>query len=407
MEDFEKIKSICVQDNEISREVIDDFLIYYVAARYNMEREMNRIFALYSHVTREFQEEWVAMLKAQYIAHKIFKHGGLIRKLLNHRAMQDLSEEEKRFLQKQTRYPWRFSFSEIIDIPAEEFFVMRDVFSEEKFLLYSPGTKKILKEHGISLWFNLIAYNGACWVTYGPIAHYSSFDADDIYFFATEHNPYIEFDEEVMEDVERNPVPYMMLLSGARYPVFVHKKDIIVHNLSEFDLDDLDGKTLSDGFKREYNQGVYWLKLKRWGNHPHFSQAYYDEKNKIILLHAMTDRGYHALVRGLNKYGYDFPEFPSIRVKPSMIETAEFILKKKITLNEYEELFSVETNEEDKEIIDKLNVLLKLALPAINAGESPDIEALAKKTGVDVETARDLIEQAIKKFEDLERKKGV
>lgn len=46
---------------------------------------------------------------------------------------------------------------------------------------------------------------------------FQSFGPDDIFFFATEKNPDIEDESEVQEDIENDPLPYMMLLSGAAY----------------------------------------------------------------------------------------------------------------------------------------------------------------------------------------------
>jgi len=48
--------------------------------------------------------------------------------------------------------------------------------------------------------------------------------------------------------------------------------------------------------------------------------------------------------------------------------------------------------------IDKINKLMELILPDINAGRVPDIEAVARQAGVDLETAKDLIRQIMKKF---------
>ena len=404
MQSFEKIKTICEETSSISSVVIDEFLLYYAAAQNNLERVMNRRFARYSHVTEEFKKEWINMLKAQYIVHEIFREGGMIKKLLNHSALQNLLKKEREFLEKQSERPWRFSFSVIADRPAEEFFTMVDVFDGYEYLLYSPGISKIIHEQGMRVWFNLIGYNGACWQSYGPIGAYKSFDPDDIYFFATEVNPEIEYDEDVLADVERDPLPYMMLLSGSEYPVTVHKEDEIVITMAEYDLDKLDTMSLSQSFKREYNAGVYRLSLKRKGGPPHFSQAYYDENEKIILLSAMTDRGFQALVNNINKYGFHFSEEPFIRVHPAMLIVTEKILKRKITLNKYEELFSIDSSEEEKEEMEKLNNFLHMAMDAINEGGEPDIEALARKTGVDVETARDLFRQVMKKFKDMDKK---
>jgi len=95
---------------------------------------------------------------------------------------------------------------------------MEDVFSDQEFLLYSPGVTKTLEDQSIILWFNLISFNGACWQSFGPIGTYKSFEPDDIFFFATELNPEIADEQELLANLEENPIPYMMLLSGGNYP---------------------------------------------------------------------------------------------------------------------------------------------------------------------------------------------
>jgi len=400
MKNYEAIRTICEENSRRSSTVIDEFLIYYAASRNNLEPKMNQRFAAYSHVTRKLKKEWVNMLKSQYIAHKIFRKDGLIEKYLNHAALQRFSREEMSFLKKQTIQPWRFSFSVITNEPADDFFIMEDVYSGEQYTLFSPGITKLVKEQSAVLWFNLIGYNGACWQSFGPIGAYTSFEPDDIFFFATELRPEIEDEAGIQEDVENNPVPYMMLLSGANYPVTFHKNDQFVQVMSEYDLDAINTRDLRKSFKTEYNDGIYRFTLKGWGDHPHFANAYFDERERAIVLTAMTDRGFRALVAGLNEYGNDFSDEPFIRVNPSMLLTAQDILKKKITLNEYDELFKQEPSVQVQGELDKLNAFMAMVLPDINAGREPDIEAHAKKAGVDVETARELVQSLIDRLDN-------
>lgn len=380
--------------------MIDEFLIYYAANRNNLEREMNQRLSAYSHVTRKFEKEWVNMLKSQYIAHKIFRKEGLIRKILNHSALKRLDRKEMSFLEQQAKQPWRFSFSVITGKPAKDFFNMDEVFSGEQFILFSPGITKVLKEQPAILCFNLIGYNGACWQSYGPIGAYKSFEPDDIFFFAIELKPEIEDETGILEDVENNPIPYMMLLSGANFPLTFHQNDQLVQVMSEYNLDAINTKNLRKSFKPEYNDGVYRFTLKGWGDHPYFANAYFDEIERRIILTASTDRGFRALVAGLSDYGYDFSDEPFIRVNPSMLLTAKDILKKEIVLNEYDDLFKKEPSEEVQGELDKLNDLMAMVLPDINAGRKPDIEALARRAGVDVDTARDLIQNIIDKLDN-------
>lgn len=405
MKNFETIKLICEENSKISDKVIDEFLLYYAAERNNLEHEMDQRFAVYKHITKKLQIEWTNKLKSQYIVHKIFKKDGLIKSYLNHTALKKLDIKERNWLYSQAEQSWRFSFSIIKKRPAESFFLMEDVFSNQEFLLYSPGVKKTLEDQSIILWLNLISYNGACWQSFGPIGAYKSFEPDDIFFFATELNPDIADEQQLLANLEYNPVPYMMLLSGANFPMTYNKKDQLVQVIAEYDLETINTKGLTKSFKTEYNKGVYRLSLKNWSDPPHYAQAYFDEKKKIILLFAMTDRGFSALTEGLNEYGYNFSDDPHIRVNLPMVITASDILKRKIRLIEYDYLFSKETSPSDQENIAKLNTFFGLVMPALNAGREPDIDALAVKAGVDIQTARDLYKQIMTKFNKMDKRK--
>lgn len=399
MKDFETIKIICEENSKISAKVIDQFLLHYAAERNNLEQEMEQRFETYKHITSQFHKEWTNRLKAQYLIHRIFKKDGLIKSYINHTALKILDIRARKFLEFQAAHEWKFSFSVIKEPLTENFFIMEDVFSDQEFLLHSPGVTKTLEDQSVTLWLNLISYNGACWQSYGPIGAYKSFEPDDIFFFATELKPGISNEEELLASLEQNPVPYMMLLLGANIPPVYNKKDQLVHAIAEYDLDFINTKNLTKSFNTEYNKGVYRLALKNWSKSPHFSQAYYDENKKIILLSSMTDRGFKALTEGLNEYELDFSSDPLLRVNLSMLTYTEDILKRKIKLNEYEELFSKGTSASDQGNLDKLNTLIGLVLPDINAGHEPDIESLAAKAGVDITVARNLIKEIKKTIE--------
>jgi hypothetical protein len=378
--------------------VIDEFLIYYAAVQYKLDRPMTEAFSAFRHVTNEFAKEWVNRLKAQYLAHQIFKSGGLIRKMLPHAELKKLSPTEMDFLEQHARQPWRFCFSIILENPAKDFFKMEDILTGEQFLLCSPGTSDINKSQATSVWFNLIAFNGACWQSFGPIGAYKSFEPDDIFFFATELDRRIETVEDIVRNIDKNPLPYMMLLSGANLPITVHKQDQMVMTYSEYPVEKFDTLLLKKSFTSEFSHGVYRLSLKKWDGHPHFAQIYFDENKNIVLLAASTDRGFLALVNALNRFGYQFSEEPDIRVNMSMLITSEKILRKKIRLNAYDKLFKIESSPEDTELMENMNVFMSLIIPDINAGRTPDIEKLAAKAGVDVETARNLVKNLIKKI---------
>jgi hypothetical protein len=288
--------------------------------------------------------------------------------------------------------------------PETDFYEMEDVFSGETYLLYSSSVSQILSEGPVSLWFNLIASNGSCWQTFGPVISFQGFEPDDIFFFATELNPQIETEEDLMSDVEKNPIPYLMLISGSRYPFTIHGKDEIIQLVAEHHLESFDSSGLKKYFTVEYAQGVYRIRFGTWGDPPHIAAAYYEEDRKILLLTSLTNRGFQSLVDQLNKHGLELPTGPDIRVHLSMLISIKNVLGKQLRLNPYEDLFEIKSSPEEQDTMDKLNRLLSLALPFINAGQEPDVRALAKEAGVDEETARELLSHSIERIKTLQNR---
>jgi len=396
MIDYQKIERVCRESSAISGLVIDDFLINYAASHDKLEHEARVKLGKYKHITRNLGRSVINYLISQYIAHRIFRKDGLISKYLKHSALKGLLHEQKSFLLQQADTPWRFCFSMITANPAHDFYEMEDVFSQESFLLYSPGTADILKSGNKTLWFNLIGFNGYCWQSFGPINAYKSFEPDDIFFYATETTPYLEDETDIINHIESHPVPYMMLISGSEYPVTFHKNDQVVINQAEYHKGSFDLKQARRQFEMESANNVHRYSLKGWDDFPHFAYVYYDKDAKTLLLTAMTDKGFSKLAGALGSEGLDIPEDPDLRLNPAMLVTAGNILNRTIVLNPYEELFTKKTSPAEQEELDKINNVMNLILPDINAGREPDLQALSEKTGMDVKTIQTLASNLFK-----------
>lgn len=402
MKNYQYIRDICYRNSELSSAVIDEFLIYFAAHHHKLDRENDRKVAAYRHIARDLPEEWVDRYKAQYIAHRVFKKSGLIRKYINHSELRHFSKEEMDFLRFQQEHPWRFSFAEIKANPEPDFFEMVDILTGEEYLLFSPGIASTQETYQPILWFNLISFNGECMQTFGPVGFYNGFEPDDIVFFATELNRGRWFEDggEVMEDVEANPTPYALLISAATLPLVFNKENQIVQITVEYHDDNFDTAELSEDFKIEYNHGIYKLTLRGWSEFPHFSSAYFDEKEEILLLNSMTDQGFRELVNQLNKNGYQLSYAYDRRVNMTMVGIAGTILKKKIKLTPYDDLFSQEKPDDD-DGLEGLNAMLGELIPYVNSGKKPDFNALAAQYGVEPETVREFYEQTRKMIEGI------
>lgn len=401
MNNYESIRAKCLEDQRLTSEVIDNFLIYYAAKQSNLHREADKRLAKYRHVTKELPQESVNMFKTQYIGHRIFRKEGLIKKYINHSGLNHLTAREMDFLQFQKDNPWRFSFSWITEQPEQDFFQMKDAFTGESYLLFSPSMSRIVSGRNIRLWFNLITYNGSCCQSYGPISAYTGFEPNDIQFFATEVNggEWFEDGRELMQNVEQDPVPYMMLISGSTLPLTFHKDHQLVQATAEFRDDRFNPDDFKNHFKAEYSHGVYRFSLNGWDQYPHFCTVYFEEDEELLTLYSMTDFGFQKLVEAMNQSGYQLPYEPEQRVNMAMLNTAEKILKKEVQLGKYSDLFEKEIPEDEQAELEKINSFLNLLIPYINGGMNPDLETLAAEAGIDVETAKELYQQAKKSTE--------
>jgi hypothetical protein len=381
--------------------VIDEFLINYGASQSKLDREFDRRIAPFRHIVRQLPDEWKNMLKGQYIAHRMFKKNGLIHRYLNHSGLKQLSVQEMEFLQSKSGHPWRYSFSEIIDEPAPGFFEMAGLFTDESYLLYSPSIRTILQNSDPLTWFSLIDFNGECYETYGPVVRFAGFEADDILFFARNAaSEWLQSGREVAQAVEENPIPFCMLISGSTIPlVFKDNHQIVIANAEYEVFEPFHSERFRNDFLIEYSHGVYKLSSKEWGEFPHYSTAFYEENENLLTLYSMTDEGFEALVDALNSLGFALDYTPDERVNMGMKSTASDIFKEEFTLNRYNHLFSIDTPPEEQKGLDQMNELLAELIPIINSRQTPDLDALAAKFGVNPDEVKEIYNVVKKKVE--------
>lgn len=211
-------------------------------------------------------------------------------------------------------------------------------------------------------------------------------------------NGSIESESDLIKDLEHNPVPYMMLITGSAFPLVQNGGFEVLHVLGEINCTVFDTEALKKKFKVEYAEGVFKLSDPIWSEFPHFVEAYYDEQRDIMLLSALTDHGYIAMAKKLHAHGFNLPVDPDIRLHLQMSTVIKQLLKKDLQINPYSQLFETKPPSENDPFITKLNQFIMRALTDINAGKEPDIDALAKETGIDPDTARDVLQQSMAGF---------
>ena len=93
-----------------------------------------------------------------------------------------------------------------------------------------------------------------------------------------------------------------------------------------------------------------------------------------------------------------------MNVGVSMIKTITDILKKEIPINPYQELFDADDVEDDGTNLDNHNAFLELAIPFLNKGITPDIEAPTHQAGIDLPSALNLWEILNKEAKKMRKK---
>jgi hypothetical protein len=394
MTDFEKVKSICERNSAASGVFFDDFMMYYAAGRDNLEKGMLQQFKQYNHIVQQFPPSVVNQMKAQYIAHRVFRKDGLIRKFINHVEVKQKGGDALKFFGHQQENPWRFCFTEMIDMPAPDFHLHRDVFSGEEYLIYSRGMSGTFADYNesVRMWFNLLAFNGQCWQTYGPIAAYKGIEPDDVFFFAGEIDENVFDDQDVIDLVQKNPVPFMMLVNGGNVPAIVNKDDQLLVHIAAIDAPGLNLQSFSPEFSIERARGVFKLSLPKWCEPMHYASAYFDSGDGELFCYSMTERGFNALTKALMTKGVQI-DGPDICVNMAALVTMEHILARKIQINPYELLFDKPADELKDEQMEKLNIAMQLAMTDFNARKKPDYEAYAAASGLTIDEVKPIIEK--------------
>lgn len=402
---YSDLKKHCEIHSLLSKDVIDNFLMHYAAQKEKLEPVMDAALKKYRHVANEFEPSHVNMMKAEFIVHHVFKKGGAIRKILNHSEIKRLPDYQYPFLEKQSQQPWRFTFCYIVENPEEGVFKMMDTMTYEEFILVSPGIQEMLKETQPLMWFLLIGYNGKCWQSFGLNIPFRGYTVDDLFFFATELNPRIGDEETLMEEVERNPFPFFMLLCNADMPTVVSRGHETAFFQGEHDVSAFSPEKLKEFFDTAWSHDVYRLTSKTHGEFPHLAIAYINERTHSITTSAMTEFGYVTLVSELELAGIHLEARPDIRVTAAMLLATRKILNKKVELNPYEAMFEQRMSPEETEQLKKLNAFMSMILPLYNSGEKIDIPKLAKEAGVDEETAQDLWKKVKKQWDGMRETK--
>lgn len=406
-QDFDQLQEICARSSRLSETVVDDVLIYYAAERMGVASQMNKRFRRYRHIFTQLPEGTEEEFKAQYLAHLLFREDGIAARYDLKAVSEGFSKAERNFLSQQIEVPWRITFSVITDQPAPDFYQMQDIFRDRSFLLYSPGVTRTLEERSVLMWHTLIGYNGACWQSYGPIAGYSTFDDDDLFFYASEVSAKsLHTDADFVQLVETNPVPFMPLLAYSQSPIMQSHDHELRYFITELETDDFAVEELQRDFLMEQEKDTYRFTLNSSaGQHPHQALIYYKPSRQLMYLNASTEWGYAQMRKTLKRYGFNLDELADVAVHPVMVAATEEILQRKLNLWPFEHLFAEPLSPLEQAEQDNMNNFLADLVEEFKEEGTPNTEKLAERHGLDMETAQGLVQVLQDKMQQMRDKK--
>jgi hypothetical protein len=396
--DYSSLIKKCKQLSDFSEPVLTD-LMYYAAERDKLSQRFDLLAKKHKKILGRLDTSNQSQFKTQYIIHELFKNKGLIHKYLNHSRIKALPRAEYDYLQAQAANPWRFAYWRIRNNPAPDFFEAEDIFTGEEFLLYSPAASSTLQRMNVVTFGGLISSNGDCYQTFGPLMGFSSFQADDIFFYAGELKPSIETIDDLSELITKDLFSFLLLSVYSAIPLVQHQGHEILFVLSTIDAEPFDMEAWKDAFRIEYSNEVFKMSLNRMEGFPHYACVYFDEQQEEMTLSAMTDFGYENLLSELTSLGIAAPAEPNIRLHISMKSAVQEITGRDPELLPFESYFSQEPAEREKSPeLDALNGFLSELMPAINSKTDFNLDELISRTGADPVAAKKIYEDLIRKM---------
>jgi hypothetical protein len=396
MMNYQEIQQKCTAFADLSVDVLDLFLIDYHLKRTIEYSKLPGQLKKYDKQLKQLPGNALDLIIAEYAAYEIFKASGAIHKYLKNSDIVGLPKAEYQYLSDMAKHPWRFSFSMIVGTPAPGFFKMIDVFTDEEYLLYSPGIHDDIQEEKRipSLCFNLISFNGDCWQTFGIVKCFNAFTVDDVFFLAQQLNPKIELEEEVMLEVDKQCIPFILMILGSKFPkTSARGFDMLYVGATEY-MEDIDDEFLAEDFDIQRKSNIIKFTFEELSLFPHNAVAYYDKKRSELSRFAMTLEGYDQMSEALIDSGIMVDPGFDFCITPAMLTTAGSILgRKPVITSPYENLFQATPSQEEIEENQKLNAFLEELKPYINRGEKPDLNALAFTYDIDLEFVEEIWEK--------------
>lgn len=391
---FASAMARCLGCHRISKSVVDDFLLYLCGEAEALDVEFIKEMKRHDRLLAPLSDSHIGFLTAEYIAHRIFRKDGFAAAYADHPKVLARSLEEREYLDFQIRNPWRFSFCSIDGSPSRDFYMMKDALTAEEFLLYSPATTRTKRDIGVSrLYLYLIGWNGECYATYGPVTYFRSLRPEDLLYMARLMDDSVTGLQDVPALIDRQPIPFMLLISGSANPLVYHKDHELLHCTTDICPVEFNPEPLLKDFTIEIRNDVAQYTHVKFGGMPHFARFFHDKKRKRLFLACATQHGHRVLRMALIACSVDVPTKPQTSVGMPMRSLIHEILDMSPDLSPYDYLFIEPSTPKEQEEMKPLNDFLSHFIEVFNSGEPYDLAAIAKHADIPLDIAKTIERQ--------------
>lgn len=373
------------------REIIIKNCFEVIDPKEKLSRTVVHQMAEYKKHLAIFPEETLQLIFEMLITHRMVKKNGLLqtkyRDLLDRQCGSDIKYAPLLDLHLM---PPRFVFCQIDKRHGDDFFQAFDFLAQEKFLLYSPTITNYL-DTGSSLFLFLALFTPDCAFSFNVVLPFKGgIQPFDLHYFAKLFDSEVATLEDACRQIERTPLPFLLLANAGGMPHIVSKrgKRTLSLCLSTIPRHQLDPESLGEKFFVRKSGSLYQLRPKHWHRAPHFCEAYYDAKKSRLTIFSLTRLGYAKLFNEL-KLPVQWEE-PQYEATPAMnFVSREITGKDPFDIEELRRRFEKEQKPDPvkDEMMEKANAFLQNIIVDLNARRPIDVEKKGREARLTPEEA--------------------
>lgn len=334
-----ELEEYCQRNIELSRRVVDDFLLPLVTKQDKLSSKFTSLKNRYSAQSRFFNAEQDEMFRKFYIASRVFTENGLIGSYMNHRLVKKRDEEEIEYLKRQAETPWRVTVFRVDSRIDRNIFTIRDLFKKESLTLHSSSLEGYAEEIRESRYFiSLLEFNGECWQIYGVMNPLPDLSEYDLITYATAIDNSTASLEDVSRVMNRNPYEFLLLLAYFNHESERYGETAMRYNTVQVELESFPHEPFKESAYCDEKDGVYEYLPEEWFGFPHFTVIYYDSNSSLLQIESDTDESLFALKQLFSGMGIELPRL-HYSFSPLIVEIINEVFRRDISISYYRRLF--------------------------------------------------------------------